>query len=985
MLRGLLAAAALVAAVPAPGAEPPVEPILRIETGMHAATVRRLIVDPARNRLITTGDDKALRVWQLPDGKLANVLRFPIGTGHEGRIFAMAVSPDGSTIAAGGWTGWDWDKQGAIYLFDAETGDLRRRVSGLPETIGFLAYSKDGKHLAVGLQGTAGLRVLRTSDYAVETTDTQYADKILGADFAPNGRLAVAALDGLVRIYDPQLKLIGRKRVGPGTKPLIVKHSPDGSRLAVSFHDIPALAVYSTTDLSLMYSTDPAPIKQQTRMADLAWSTDGEYLYGCGDYSGPGQNPIYRWSRAGQGAVERILVANQRISDLQSLPGGGVAFTAEDPVIGTLDASGKRTLYIGSELADFRDAGNTFRLSDDGSAVEFPTEAGGKKVARFALFEKSLGAGRGEGAPRGTDGFRVQNWKDRTDPEINGVKLALDDYEVSRSYAVSPDRQTLVLGSEWALRGYGRDAKVLWKTEAPGVVWNVAVTGDGRSVVATLGDGTLRWYRLEDGVEYLALFPHGAGEEWIAWVPQGYYVSSNYGDNFVGWQLNRGKERAPDFFRAVQLERVLYRPDVVEAHFRTRGRDSGGAAKRAAQDFDIRDLAKIAPPRIRVTRMAPAKAPDGAARLRIAFTVERNSLPMQDYALYVNNIPVTAARERALSGADALGFSREAEIDITGRETLVRIEVGNGKSVGLAERVYGLPSAAITRARPGELYMVSIGVNQFVNIKGANLGGAARDAEEMEKFFRTHAAGNFSRVRSLVVTDNTADKPVRARVLEALRFIENAGPRDTVVIFLASHGLSDPAGQYYFVPRDATSEDVDTVLRGEDKPVTSLVPWSHFFDALRRVAGRRVLIVDTCHAKDIQGKLDVHSLAKRSASSLFSLVVAAKGDEESQEYAPAKQGLFTWSFLDGLQGKSDANADGYVTLAEAFGYAAQLVEKLRDRRAGPQTPQILAPEPLGGVVLARSASAAAAAPTPQVENVSCGARSLVVGKKDPRC
>src|SRR5205814_2075078 len=163
-----------------------------------------------------TGDDKAVRVWQLPEGRLASVLRFPIGPGHEGRLFAMAVSPDGATIAAAGWTGWDWDKQGAVYLFDAESGELKRRVSGFQETVAVLAYSRDGRHLAVGLQGAAGLRVLRTADYSVAASDAQYADKILGADFGPDGRLAVAALDGFLRIYDPQLKLIGRKRVAPG-------------------------------------------------------------------------------------------------------------------------------------------------------------------------------------------------------------------------------------------------------------------------------------------------------------------------------------------------------------------------------------------------------------------------------------------------------------------------------------------------------------------------------------------------------------------------------------------------------------------------------------------------------------------------------------------------------------------------------------------------------------------------------------------------
>ena len=62
---------------------------------------------------------------------------------------------------------------------------------------------------------------------------------------------------------------------------------------------------------------------------------------------------------------------------------------------------------------------------------------------------------------------------------------------------------------------------------------------------------------------------------------------------------------------------------------------------------------------------------------------------------------------------------------------------------------------------------------------------------------------------------------------------------DTVMVFLASHGISDEAGNYYFVPRDARSADVDAVLAGKvvgDR--ASLLGWAVFLSGCdKRLAG----------------------------------------------------------------------------------------------------------------------------------------------------
>ncbi len=37
--------------------------------------------------------------------------------------------------------------------------------------------------------------------------------------------------------------------------------------------------------------------------------------------------------------------------------------------------------------------------------------------------------------------------------------------------------------------------------------------------MAAFGDGTIRWYRMTDGKELLAFFPHKDRKRWVMWTP----------------------------------------------------------------------------------------------------------------------------------------------------------------------------------------------------------------------------------------------------------------------------------------------------------------------------------------------------------------------------------------------------------------------------------------------------------------------------------
>jgi len=188
------------------------------------------------------------------------------------------------------------EKANSLYLFETASGRLVRRVGGLPQVINRLAWSPDGCYLAVGLAGANGIRLFATDDWREVGKDDNYTGPIYGLSFDQTGRLAVAAFDGYLRVYDAELRPVAKAKAPSGTRPYAVALTPDGGALAVGYNDALAVDILSVPDLRRVGAANVAGLSGGS-LSQVAWSRDGALLAGGSYWSAATGSPVFSLGR----------------------------------------------------------------------------------------------------------------------------------------------------------------------------------------------------------------------------------------------------------------------------------------------------------------------------------------------------------------------------------------------------------------------------------------------------------------------------------------------------------------------------------------------------------------------------------------------------------------------------------------------------------------------------------------------------------------
>lgn len=983
-LRGSLLIAVLAATLSAPGthAEDAAAPeiFLDLDTGGHRAFIKDMAVSADGRFVFTASDDKTVRMWDVQSGRTERVFRGWRAEGQAGKVFAVAVSPDGKTLAAAGWFGPD-DVSGGPYgdirLFETRTGRVLSVIHDLGLPVYDLAFTADGGKLMAG--GQDGYVTLYApgadgawSALASLDTGSGHIEKIA---MLAGGRVVATTDDVGVVLFDdaamPMELPDGDALAEAPQRGLVV--APDGRTFATGGDD-GAVRLWNA-DGTLARAFDALPFL----VGSLAFTLDGKALvatcgYGCLE---------------GPRAVALSVTGGERLWDYAGID-GTVYAAAALPGTGQLaiaggmrneihlldPATGARTAVFSGRGAPVTAAGITAGGDEIawGSVNPCPAEVAcpetlGALEFRLKLPTPDRNMEHPEAAPaEGTWRRAVFAEGDWSLKGRKGGEADLDYGELDilngagTAGTIGKDATTGYLHSAYSLLAGGErlvtggndgvlflhalaDGKALGELRGghAGEINAVAEAPGAGLLLTASADQTLALWNGKTGELIVNAF--FAGKEWILWTPQGYYYSSPGGDDFFGWHINGGSDEAGRFVKARQLKTYLNSPEIIRRAIILKSAKQAVKELRGT-DTELQRLLMRKPPDF-AARIADNQAGEdrGVVAVEIALTGDPDEAP-EEFSVLSNDRRIATSRS-----VSADGKSMIIEVPVAEGENDIRITGLNEFGYMTERSVKAIGKKKSGAQKRGTLYVLVVGAEDYPLLPDACGGRSCNlryPVDDAAAFLDTVVARTgplYEKVeaRLIVNRDRLDETPALAEAArrivgddnilepeagtiedELADFLEKPGPDDTTIVFLAGHGVNVDE-DYYFIPSNGKKRDAEKWQR------TSLVQWEDIQTALEDAEGRRIMMVDTCHAANAFNA----RMEKDAIDARIFVFSATDANNTAAELETLGHGVFTFAVLEGLKGKASMGGDG-VRLLPLASYVDAEVRKLTADRQVPR-------------------------------------------------
>ena len=899
-------------------------------------------------------------IWDVQSGRPSTSLKAASKTIP--KLTNAVLSPDEKQILAAGPRN--------AYVLDAKTGKELHTLQGHTTVVSSVAFSPDGKRALTGsMDHTAKLWDPAIGKDLI--TFRGHTEPLYGAVFSPDGkRVLTGSYDHTARIWDAangrELHLLK----GHTDRVTAVAFSPDGKRVLSLSQDRTARLWDAQTGKNLRILRDQGYARQT-----VAFSRDYTRILTCSN------DATARLWDAQLGAEIHILKGHKgRVTAAAFAPDGkrvvtggsdhsarlwdaetgkelhelkcpagviAVAFSADGKQVLTGSADHQARFWdaeTGKPLSALKCPGDTIALafsadgktvltgSKDHSARLFDAEAG--KVVQTVKCPAEVHAVAisvdGKRLLTGCADHQARLW------EAESGKL-LHTVPGGSSVAFSPDgKQILTGGDDHLVRLF--DAQ----TGKPGFTIRghlknqtaAMFSEDGKYIIVE--DDLTRLWDARTGKAVCRFISFGGKGGWAVVDGTGRYDASNGGD-VVGlhWVIHN------EPVALNQLKDRYYEPGLLAKHL--------GFNKEPLRDVkSFRDVKLY--PEVGLAQ-ADAKKPQFKVDLK------NSGGGIGRVVVLVNGKEMTGDARPPEAKVDVaelhvgVDLSKDPRV-VPGRKNKVEILAYNGEgnltSRGLVREFDG-PGEMVEE--PKSLHAVIIGVSQYSGEK-LNLRYAAKDAEDMATALRLAAGRLFADKAHVTVltTVGAGEKPTKANILKALEALRATKPADTVVVYLAGHGVAHggPEGDWYYLTTDAKSADLTVAAVRQQVTVSS----AELTDLLRAIpAQKQVLILDTCHSGLAAEKIAEHryvpSAQVRAVERVkdctgMHILAGCAADAVSYEATRYGQGILTYSLLMGMRGAKLRQGE-FVDVVDLFGFAAEKVPELARDIGGVQRPTIASP------------------------------------------
>ena len=430
----------------------------------HVGSVTDLVVHPDGKFLITGGEDKTVRVWEVTSAKQMRSFQ-----GHMTRILAISVRGDGRQIASA-------SEDGAIRLWDLSTSDDHRALTEATEPIWSVAVSADGKRAAAA-GADKQIRIYDPETGKLETSLLGNASAVTTVAFFPDSnRLVSGGGDRLVRIWDVTAKKAIKELTG---------------------HDLPVLGVAVSIDSKLIASggADGKAIGWDAENGKQLWTWTGKSKAVCAVSIRAGNKHVALGTADGSLVVLDISEGSPKELASPSAHTAGVAAVAYSP--------------DGSKLATAGGDGalRIWTISETGQPVPLAKFEGQAKPGTAGAFSPlsavTFSADGRFVASAGADTV-VRVWDVQTKAEVRGLRGHTD---WATCVAFGPDSRLLMSG------GADKIARIFELAPQEGAgssghllaVNAVAVSPDGKLAATASVDQTIKIWDLASGKEVATL------------------------------------------------------------------------------------------------------------------------------------------------------------------------------------------------------------------------------------------------------------------------------------------------------------------------------------------------------------------------------------------------------------------------------------------------------------------------------------------------